>query len=755
MSMRERLLALVKGQDYRPSNETDLAKRLGLHKKQRSALNHEIRKLLSEGQLQLVQGDRYRWSAPKADLQGRITFKAQGFAFVILDKDAGDTGEGDIFIEGEDTGVAMQGDRVAVSLLSGARRRGGQPNRKGRVVAVIERARERLVGTAVKAGKRLALRADDPRLPEIALEPFPGLSDGDKVVVRLNPWTDRSEELSGVVERKLGRQFEPGAELLGVFEKFGLERSFPPEVDREAASIPLRVRPADLVGRMDFRDIPTVTIDPDDAKDFDDALSVESLPKGETRVGVHIADVSAYVRPGSALDREARRRGNSTYLVGTVVPMLPERLSNGICSLVEGEDRLTVAVLLTFDKNGRLLNTEYARTVIRSRKRLSYRQALALMFKSDLDEIRAMPALPSHQTGATGRPLSSLGDLELVDLQGWVRKLWAIAKKLRAARMADGCLDLDMPETKIFVDPKGYAERLVRMEHDESHQLIEEFMLAANEALARHTRTSKLPSVYRAHDDPEPRRLREFRDFATVLGISCGDLTNRRELNRFLKATEQHPQAYLIKSQLLRSLSKACYRPSPDGHYGLNKRDYTHFTSPIRRYADLVVHRVLVGQLDRSQAVPAALLKAQLTELADHLSETERNSQEAERESFRIKLLEFFERELSRNPKTRFKAIVTEVRQNGLFLELVESMTFGFLSAEAFNDDQYHVSNDGRSLVGRRSHRRIALGAELEVVVDRVDRVRRLLDFAPAPELPQRREGKGGKRPATRGLLGA
>jgi ribonuclease R len=739
--MRDRILELLQSQAYRPCNETDLAKRLGLHKKQRSALTHEVRMLLSEGQLQRVEGDRLRWSAPQADLRGRITFKSQGIAFVIPEDERDRSDNGDVFVEADDTGVALQGDLVAVRLLAGGQRnqrsrRGSKGNnRKGRVIAVVERARDSLVGTLRKAGGRFFLQPDDPRNPELRIvedKDAAAAAPGDKIVARMSPWTDRSQPLCGVIERRLGKQFEPSAELLGVYEKFHLERNFPIEVEREANAIPPKVRPEEIAGRMDFRQIPTITIDPDDAKDFDDALSIETLEQGRIRVGVHIADVSSYVRPGTALDREARQRGNSTYLVGTVVPMLPERLSNGLCSLVEAEDRLTMAVLLTFDRTGKLQKTEYARTVIRSRKRLSYRQAYALLFKNDFDEIRAMPALPVHQTGSTGRPLSDLSDLELVDIQSWLRKLWAIAKKLRQTRMDQGCLDLDMPETKIFVDAKGYADRLVKVVNDESHQLIEEFMLAANEALARLTRTSRLPSIYRVHDEPDSRRLYEFRDFATVLGMTCGDLSNREEMNRFLKASESHPQAYLIKSQLLRSLRKACYRSSPDGHYGLNKKDYTHFTSPIRRYSDLVVHRVLLRHLSAVKGSMAGSMAADMQKLAEHLSETESNSQEAERESFKIKLLEFFERELDRKPKTRFKAIITEVRLGGLFIELVDSMTFGFMSYNAFTDDEYSPSPDGSALVGRRKHKRIKLGSQLDVVVDKVDRFRRLIDFAPA-----------------------
>jgi len=496
------------------------------------------------------------------------------------------------------------------------------------------------------------------------------------------------------------------------------------------------VQPRDLANRLDYREIPTFTIDPDDAKDFDDALSVETLDGGEVRIGIHIADVSSYVRQGTALDREAQRRGNSTYLVGVVIPMLPEKLSNGLCSLVEAQDRLCKAVFLTFAKNGGIKTTAYANTVIRSRKRLTYKQAYAFLFKSDLNEIRALPLPPKHQTGSTGRALRDLSDGELVDLQQWIRTLWRLASKLRKERMARGSLDLDMPETKIFVDEKGYADRLEKIEHDESHQLIEEFMLAANEAVAHVTRVHKLPSLYRVHDEPDPEKLNELRGELKSYDIMVGDLSNREEVVKLLEILRTHPQGYTLRTQLLRSLKKAAYRSTHDGHYGLAKKDYTHFTSPIRRYADLVVHRVFDYYLVKHEGYPASADRAGynvsgVERLGEHLSLTEINSAEAERESVKIKLLEYFEREVNKSPKTKFAAIITDVRANGFFLELVESMTFGFVSINNLGDDRFYPNSDASALVGRKSKRKFALNGRIDVVVEKVDRFKRLIDFRP------------------------
>ena len=642
--LRERLAQLLQSDGYSPANETELARRLGLPKKERSAFAAVVTKLVESGALVRVQGDRLKLpsSSPSAasrgpapvarqrqsqdprrhparekhhergrpaaslpqGLEGKIGFRAGGSAYVIL-SDA--KTEPAVQIAPDDTGVALPGDIVEVQVYPGAK--GRNPGEKvGRVSRVVSRARTSLVGNLKREGRSFLVSPDDPKFiydivvqdpAKAGLVPVP--EPGDKVTVKLEDWRRRTDLITGVITARLGKTHEPRAELLGVYIKYNLDPEFPAPVRLEADDLPDRVLASELAGRLDYRTLPVFTIDPDDAKDFDDALSIEALASGDTRVGVHIADVSAYVKPGTALDREAQRRGNSTYLVGTVVPMLPEKLSNGLCSLVEAQDRLCKAVFLTFSPAGALKETSYANTVIKSRKRLTYKQAYALLFQDSLEAIRALPLPAKHQTGSTGRALSELSDRELLDLQGWVRDLWAIASGLRRDRMANGSLDLDMPETKVFVDKEGYADRLERIEHDESHQLIEEFMLAANQAVAHLTRTSRLPGLYRVHDEPDPEKLEEFRELLSTFGVRVGDLTLKSEVARLLVTLQRHPQGYTLRTQFLRSLKKACYRATPDGHYGLSKKDYTHFTSPIRRYADLVVHRVLGYYLARQQ----------------------------------------------------------------------------------------------------------------------------------------------------------
>jgi ribonuclease R len=818
MSLRDRLLTLLRDPAYHPANEFDLARRLQLPKKERASLAHEVRHALKSGEFvrnrqgRIAPRDRAAAEAPPAaarpiftptrrgatmpppeaplvlpplagparraeparkkagarppaaaapepadrprdrtpdpklrpgELVGKIQFRAGGSAFVVRESVVGEAAEPALQVFPEDTGVALPGDRVLAREFPGRKgRRAGE--KIGGVLRVLERGRDTIVGDLRTGRRGLVVQPDDPRFgyeiqvgdpAKSGLVPAP--KPGDKVAVKLEAWTRRDAAITGKIVSRLGRTHEPRAELLGIFLKYELATQFPADVEREAAALPDRVQPQDLAHRLDYREKAVFTIDPDDAKDFDDALSLEHLPGGDLRIGIHIADVSAYVRPGSALDLEAQRRGNSTYLVGVVVPMLPEKLSNGLCSLVEGQDRLCKAVFLTFDKKARIKETTYANTVIRSRKRLTYKQAYALLFEDNLQRIRALPLPPKHQTGSTGRALRDLGEDELRDLQGWVRTLWKIASRLRADRMAHGSLDLDMPETKIFVDPEGYAERLEKIEHDESHQLIEEFMLAANEAVARITRTHKLAALYRVHDEPDIEKLEELRGLLDTHGIRIGDLSQRAELVRLLGILAKHPQGYTLRTQLLRSLKKAAYRHTPDGHYGLAKKDYTHFTSPIRRYADLVVHRVFDHYLAKHGGHPTSAGRgigydlARIGRIGEHLSLTEINSAEAERDSVKVKLLEFFERELERTPRTRFAAIITDVRANGFFIELTESMTFGFVAATVLRDDYYTLNNAGDTLVGRKRKQSYKVNQRLDVVVEKVDRYKRLIDFRP------------------------
>ena len=357
------------------------------------------------------------------------------------------------------------------------------------------------------------------------------------------------------------------------------------------------------------------------------------------------------------------------------------------------------------------------------------------MMLDDFDAIRKTPLPPIHQTGSTGRSLDEVSEDEMQTLKKHIDQLWQIAAQLRGRRFRKGSLDLDMTSVKIYVDEEGYADRIEKEHNDESHQLIEEFMLAANEQVARVMKKENFPCIYRVHDEPEEEKLKELRETMLTFGVQCGNLSKPREMSAMLKKLKEHPQGYTLKVNVLRSLKQAQYRASSDGHYGLAKPDYTHFTSPIRRYSDLIVHRVLDSYLHKIGADSAldepdiSYTQGKLESLGDHISVTERNSVDAERESVKTKLLEFYDRELKKETKQHFKAIITDVKNHGLFVELTDTLAFGMVHISTLDDDFYHPNHEGTALVGRRKQRTYALGQYIMVQVERVDRFKRQIDF--------------------------
>lgn len=748
---------------------------LKLGPKEAKQANSLLDQMLERGEIARLKKDKLCIPDDADLVSGRILFRQNGAATLVPDITNGKPSAPNqgYPVSAEDTGVAMHADQVLARIIQRPKRpfqgRGGKdkrpaydPNEKPnvRVIRILKRAREAVPGTLERGRHTFYVIPDDPRLTQDILVPDPANAGmlpipkvGDKVVVKLHEWTQRHLNPEGEITEVLGRTHEPDAEFKAILYKYNLNPQFPAAVEKQTESIPDHVRPQDIEGRKDCRDLFTFTIDPDDAKDFDDAISLELLDDGKTRFGIHIADVSAYVKPGTALDVEAQERGNSTYLVGTVIPMLPHALSSGLCSLVEAQDRLTKTCFITYSAQCDVIDVEFANTVIRSNKRLTYKQAYAFMMEDDLEVVRKTPLPPKHQTGSTGRSLDEVSDAEMQLLQKYIRKSWEIASQLRQRRFRKGSLDLDMTDVKIYVDEEGYADRIEKQFNDESHQLIEEFMLSANEQVARVMKKNNFPSIYRVHDEPEEEKLKELRETMISFGVTCGNLGKAREMSALLKKLKEHPQGYTLKIHVLRSLKQAQYRASADGHYGLAKPDYTHFTSPIRRYSDLIVHRVLDGYMHKSGAESAPkepdirYTQGKLQSLGDHLCITERNSIDAERDSVKTKLLEFYERELQKEQKQSFKAIITDVKNHGLFVELTDSLAFGMVHISTLDDDFYHPSNDGTALVGRRKQKTYSLGQYIMVQVERVDRFKRQIDFRvnATTDRVERRQRRGDK----------
>jgi ribonuclease R len=780
MDLRQKLLTLFGTKDYVPMRREEALAVLRLNAKDIKAANHLIDQMLEKGEIATLKKDRLCIPNDADLVSGRILFRQNGAATLVPDTSEGKPsapGQG-YPVSAEDTGVAMHADQVLARIIQSPRRpfqgRDGKntrpsydPNEKPnvRVIRILKRAREAVPGTLERGRHTSYVIPDDPRITQDILVPDPSNSGilpipkvGDKVVVKLLEWKQRHLNPEGEIIEVLGRTHEPDAEFKAILYKYNLNPKFPAAVEKQTESIPDHVRPQDIKGRKDCRELFTFTIDPDDAKDFDDAISLELLDAGKSRFGIHIADVSAYVKPGTALDVEAQERGNSTYLVGTVIPMLPHALSNGLCSLVEAQDRLTKTCFITYSAQCDVIDVEFANTVICSNKRLTYKQAYAFMMADDLDIVRQTPLPPKHQTGSTGRSLDEVSEDEMKLLQKYIRKSWEIASQLRQRRFTKGSLDLDMTDVKIYVDEEGYADRIEKQFNDESHQLIEEFMLSANEQVAHVMKKNNFPSIYRVHDEPEEEKLKELRETMISFGVTCGNLGKPREMSALLKKLKEHPQGYTLKIQVLRSLKQAQYRASADGHYGLAKPDYTHFTSPIRRYSDLIVHRVLDGYMHKigSDSAPKETdiryTQGKLESLGDHLSITERNSVDAERDSVKTKLLEFYERELQKEQKQSFKAIITDVKNHGLFVELTDSLAFGMVHISTLDDDFYHPNNDGTALIGRRKKNTYSLGQYIMVQVERVDRFKRQIDFRAITATdkferrPSRKTAKGPER---------
>src|SRR5690348_7063181 len=629
--MEEQILRLLGRRDYAPANVPELLRRLRLAPQRQQELQAVLRRLEQSGRIARTKGNRYI-QAREADLvPGRIRINRQGKGFLQPD----DPALKEIMIPEEATATALHEDRVLVRR--DVRPKGLRPGRlaqeTGAVIRILERMRTQIVGTLQQGRKVLYVIPDDPRMPhDIYVPPARDVGRsarvGDKVVVELREWESRHTNPEGEIIEVLGSPDAEGVDMLSVLRQYHLPLHFPKEVLHEARAIGTSVSPPELAGREDCRRHQVVTIDPDDAKDFDDAICLQRVSPGQWKLWVHIADVSHYVKPGTALDHEARRRGNSTYLVDRVIPMLPEALSNELCSLKPDVDRLTKCVEFLVSDDGRVLKTEFYPAVIHSQRRFTYREVFGILQR------------PPH--GGIERMLHDAHEL---------------AQKIRRLRFKSGSLALDFPETKIRLDERGRVLRIEKIENDVSHQLIEEYMLLANEAVAGRLMSQRQKAIYRVHEEPDERRLNEFREDVLSHQIPCGNLTRRPEVSRLLQKLDTIPIGAALKIGFLRSLMRARYAVEPLGHYGLAKARYTHFTSPIRRYADLVVHRAL---FEKNQG-----LAQSLEETARHVSDTERNSADAERDSKDVKMYAFLEAQLRMAKPPVYSALVTDVRNFG------------------------------------------------------------------------------------------
>jgi ribonuclease R len=693
--MKDQIIRLLAQKDYVPANVPELLRLLRLAPNRQQELQAVLRELEQSGAVARIKGNRYV-SPREADLiPGRIRMNRAGKGFLQPD----DSDLKEIAIPESATGTALHEDRVLVRRdVRKNFRSGDGAQETGTVVRILERKRTQMVGTLQRGKQFLYVVPDDPRIPHDIYVSEPRdvgrpAHIGDKVVVELREWESRYTNPEGEIVEVLGAPDEEGVDMLSVLRQYDLPLHFPKPVLAEANAIGKTVDPRDEAGRVDCRAHQVITIDPDDAKDFDDAICLEKISSEQWRLWVHIADVSHYVKPGTALDAEAQKRGNSTYLVDRVIPMLPEALSNELCSLKPNVDRLTKCVEFLISNDGRVLNTKFYSAVIHSQQRFAYGEVLEILQRAPMDDPIEQMLHHAHE----------------------------LAQKIRRHRFKNGSLDLDFPETKIRLDEHGKILRIEKTENDVSHQLIEEYMLLANEAVATRLMTLHTPAIYRIHEEPDARRLQEYRDEVLAHHVACGNLSQTSEVQKLLQKLGTLPIGQALKIGFLKSLMRARYAVEPLGHYGLAKKKYTHFTSPIRRYADLVVHRAL---FDKNVVATSAL-----KEIADHISVTERNSADAERDSKDVKLFAFLKAQLASGEPVKYPALVTDVRNFGFFVDVSGLAMSGLVPLSLMQDDFYVFDEARRNLVGRRTRRMIRLGDKLTVQVARVDTFKKQVDF--------------------------
>jgi ribonuclease R len=710
----------------KPMGVRDIVRRLGLDASGRHELKDALRRLIADGQLVKIHGARVGLPDRMNLVVGRLTANPAGFGFVVPDKPAGAprTREGDVYVSAVNMKEALHGDRVVARV-----ERHTPKGAEGRIIRVLERAQQHIVGRFEEDGRfgGHVIPFDKRVLHEIFIPPGDeaGAGPGDMVLAEITRPPTATRNPSGRVLERLGRLEDPGTDLKVIMAKYGLPDAFPPEVDAEAERVPKTVRPADTAGRTDFRDWDTVTVDPETARDHDDAISLDRLAGVGWKLAVHIADVAHYVRPGSALDQEAYLRGTSVYFPDRVVPMLPHALSSGICSLVENQDRLTQTVVLELDAKARVRKAEFHDGVIRSRARMTYQQVQRIVDGDEELRRQFAPLVPLFE------------------------RMDELAKLMRRRRYERGSLDFDLPEPKLVLDEAGQMTGIVAHARLDSMRSIEEFMLAANEAVAERLDRAGPPTLYRIHEQPDPERVEEFAELVSSFGYRLPaklEEIRPQDFQGILRQVEGKPEEKLISYLLLRTMRLARYHEENLGHFGLATEMYAHFTSPIRRYPDLVVHRSLRALRHGHGADVARALPAPFAEMATHLSDMERRATDAERELIEWKKVRFMADKLG----DVFSGYVTGVQSFGLFVELDEIYVQGLVHLSSMTDDYYRFDERAHMLKGENTGKVYRLGDRVKVQVAAVRLEERKIDFALVDVLERAAAGRGPGRPPTR-----
>lgn len=694
---KETIYQFICDELYVPMKAKEIAAVLSVPKEMRKELQEVLDELLAEGRIEVSVKGKYKKSEGKY-LVGTFTAHPRGFGFVSIEGE-----DADIFIPEKAVNGAFHMDTVQVEVVSET----SGKRREGKIIKILERGVVQIVCTYEKSKTFGFAVPDNPKFGSdifIPQERSKGAVSGHKVVVEITDYGKEGKKPEGKVVEILGHINDPGTDILSIVRAYNLPVEFSERILKQVENVSNEVSTADMAGRMDLRDWQTVTIDGEDAKDLDDAITLTR--EGEYyQLGVHIADVTNYVQEHSALDVEALKRGTSVYLVDRVIPMLPHKLSNGICSLNAGENRLALSCIMTIDKKGNVIDHNIAETVIKVDRRMSYTSVKKILEDQDEAEIR-----------------------EYEELVPMFERMEELAAILRKKRMSRGSIDFDFPETKIILDEQGRPVEIKPYERNVATKIIEDFMLIANETVAQDYFWQELPFVYRTHENPDTEKIKKLSTFINNFGYTMKigqDEIHPKELQKLLTKIDGTPEEALISRLTLRSMKQAKYATVSTGHFGLATPYYCHFTSPIRRYPDLQIHRIIKDNLrGRMNAKRIAHYEKILPEVAKHSSETERVADEAERETEKLKKVEY----MSGHIGEIFTGVISGVTEYGFYVELPNTIE-GMVHVTTLTDDYFHYSADAYELVGEVTNIHYKLGQKVSVMVMETDKIMRTIDF--------------------------
>lgn len=709
MGVKQTLLSFMREEAYRPMDIQELVSVFDINPDEYKSFKKVLKSMEKEGVIVRTKKDKFGVPERLGLITGKLQVHQKGFGFLLSDTE----GEKDVFIPSSSMKGAMNGDRVLVQItredLNGKKR-------EGEVQEVLERANNKVIGVYEDSKNFGFVVPEDTRLNQdifVSKKDRNGAQDGDVVICEIVKWGDKRRSPEGIVKEVLGKKGDKGLDILTIIKKYGLPEEFPKKVLSYAENIEEKIEDKEYARRKDLRNLRMVTIDGEDAKDLDDAVSIERLDNGKFRLGVHIADVTHYVREKNPLDKEALKRGTSVYLIDRVIPMLPRKLSNGICSLNPKVDRLALSCFMVIDKSGKVIQHEIEETVIKTSERMTYTDVTKILENNDEELIKRYDYLVDD--------FKAMEELCII---------------LRDKRMKRGAIDFNFEESKIILNDLGKPIDIKPYDRAIANRIIEEFMLVCNETIAEHMFWTNLPFVYRIHEEPDEEKLEKFKEFVYNLGyvVRWGQEAHPRALQDILEKVKGKKEETVVSTLLLRSMMQAKYSPECVGHFGLAAKYYCHFTSPIRRYPDLQIHRIIKEQLNGKIDEKRAGRLTNIVEIASkQSSEMERLAQEAEREVDDLKKAEYMQERIGEE----FSAIISSVTSFGLFAELPNTIE-GLIHITALDDDYYIYDEAHLCLIGERTKKIYRLGDEVKVKCTRVDIDNREVYFDLVEEEPKK-----------------